>query len=88
MINPINRLSRLPDYFRIDAGIGYDIKFGNINSTLSASLINLTDRQNVSYIQYTFSLPNQNDGPQRGAVVGNASNLLNRTLNLSWHFKF
>ncbi|MFT4566090.1 MAG: ferric enterobactin receptor [Saprospiraceae bacterium] len=88
MINPVNRLSRLPDYFRIDAGVGYGLKIGNVNSAISASLINLLDRQNVSYIQYTFSLPNQNNDSQRGTVVGNASNLLNRTLNLSWKFSF
>ncbi len=88
MISPRNRLSRLPDYFRIDAGVGYGLKIGNVNSTVSASLINLLDRQNVSYIQYTFSLPNQNNDAQRGTVVGNASNLLNRTLNLSWQFSF
>lgn len=86
---PEDRISRLPDYIRLDFGVGYDVKFRGVSSTFSASLINTLNRQNVSYIQYAFSLPTQSSSQQsRGTVVGNTSNLLSRTLNFSWRFSF
>ncbi len=87
-LTPEERQSRLPNYIRLDMGLGYRFLIGGLKSSFNASLINFLDRDNVSYIQYTFTLPSHNHAAPRGAFVGNTSNLIPRTLNLSWKIEF
>jgi len=82
--------SLLPDYARLDFGVGYKLKIGKKELSLKASLVNALDRQNVTYLQYTFALPPAADtnAGTRGTNLGSTTNLINRTLNLSARLSF
>ncbi|MEL6123836.1 MAG: hypothetical protein AAFR14_08940, partial [Bacteroidota bacterium] len=81
--------SVLPDYVRVDLGVGYEWTWDDHRLGLALSLVNALDRENVTYIQYTFALPGRDGGQlDRGSTLGNASNLLDRTLNLTVSYRF
>ena len=78
---PSDRIKYLPFYERIDIGAAYQLQFKQLRATLGASVFNLTNRNNVQYVQYIASIPGSRPGDNR--VVGFDTNLLDRTFNLS-----
>ncbi|MBX2815123.1 MAG: hypothetical protein KTR24_03965, partial [Saprospiraceae bacterium] len=79
--------SVLPDYHRIDIGLGYEAKIGRTAVLLYTSIVNALDRSNVKYLQYVFSVPNEN-GSNLRTVVGSETNLLPRTLDVGVQLKW
>ena len=77
------RTKRLPSYQRLDLSAAYKLKFGNHNATFGLSIFNALNHQNVKYEQLIESRP-QDDQRPLNTVVGTTTNLLNRTLNLSF----
>lgn len=75
------RFSRLPAYFRMDISSGYDFKIKHSNVGLSFSIFNLTNNQNVQYIQSVVTELQANQ-TSVNSVIGNESSLLNRTFNV------
>ncbi len=90
IIDPEDRIKRLPDYSRIDLGLSYHFPIGNAGASLGASVFNLTDRENVRYLQYVFALPVLRQGNEtvKPTVIGTQTNLLGRTLNLQFRLEF
>lgn len=84
---PELRFTRLPAYQRIDMSATYDFKISKVSSSLSIALFNTFNNQNVKYVQSVSTDIQQNSIPVN-TVIGNESNLLGRTLNLSWHIGF
>jgi len=81
---PANRRNkRLPSYQRLDLSTAYGFKFGEHKASIGLSLFNALDHQNVKYEQLIESRPQDNEIPLN-TVVGTTTNLLNRTLNLSF----
>ncbi len=76
----------LPAYWRIDLGIKYRFKLSSFKGTIGLSVFNVSDRDNVKYLQYIFSVPLQ-DG-LLNSVIGTETTLLGRTPNLSLRFDF
>ncbi len=78
---------RLRPYHRIDVSVAYDFKISKYNSKLTFSVFNLMDTQNVKYIHSvaTELTPNQNN---INVILGNETNLLNRTVNLGFNIEF
>ena len=81
-IDPVQRITRLPDYQRIDLGVNYSFMIGGLQASTGFSVFNLTNHQNVKYYQYYYSIPAR-DGSNRNHVIGNQTNMLSRTFNLS-----
>ena len=77
------RFKRLPAYQRLDLSAGYGLDLGEHKASLSLSVINALDNMNVKYEQLIESR-DQDDQKPLNAVVGTTTNLLNRTLNLSF----
>ncbi|MEM9934925.1 MAG: carboxypeptidase-like regulatory domain-containing protein [Bacteroidota bacterium] len=81
IINPNDRIRRIPDYHRVDLGLSYKIPIKEVNAVLGANVYNLLDRSNIKYLQYTYSITD--DQQTNGSVIGSETSLLDRTLNLS-----
>lgn len=79
---PEQRFKRLPAYERIDISATYDFKISNFTSSLSLSIFNVLNNQNVKYVQSVTTEIEQNQIPVN-TVIGSDSNLLGRTVNLS-----
>lgn len=86
-VSPENRWKRLPAYQRLDISATFDFNLFNNSSSLSLSIINLLNSQNVKYVQSVSAEIVQNQIPIN-TVIGSESNLLGRTLNLSWCQEF
>jgi outer membrane receptor for ferrienterochelin and colicin len=86
-LSPEERLSYLPAYSRIDIGAEYSFNIGDANASAGISVFNLTNRNNVQYIQQVYNLPGAVPGSS-STVVGTETNLLDRTLNLSLKLEF
>ena len=86
-LNPEDRLERVDPYHRIDLSAGYTFKIGKLDMTLSASVFNLMNTQNVQYIQSVATQLNP-DEKIVNTIVGNESELLNRTFNLGVKLQF
>jgi len=82
-ISPTQRNKRLPSYKRLDLSTTYALKFGENKASLSLSLFNALDYQNVKYEQLVESRSKEDSKPLN-SVLGTTTNLLNRTLNLSF----
>ncbi len=79
----------LPDYFRLDIAAAYN--FNISDSTLASfgvSVYNLTNRQNLKYLQYAYRFDTMIQGVPRNIVFGNESELLGRSLNLEFRLQF
>jgi outer membrane receptor for ferrienterochelin and colicin len=91
-INPDQLFSRLPTYHRIDLGLSYPFSWKWAECSLGLSVFNVANRQNVKYQQFVYSIPyqRQEDGASQtlNQVIGNTTNLLNRTWNLSFSVQF
>ncbi|MEM6726676.1 MAG: TonB-dependent receptor, partial [Bacteroidota bacterium] len=87
LINPQDRLDRLPAYWRLDLGVNYRFKIKSLDANIGASVFNVTDRANVKYLQFIYSLPGEQTMPQN-EVLGTQTNLLPRTVNLNVGLRF
>ncbi|NND33128.1 MAG: TonB-dependent receptor, partial [Saprospiraceae bacterium] len=86
---PRTAIRNLPSYQRIDLGIDYSFHFFSQKSTLGFSCFNITDHQNVKYLQYIFSIPTDSRiGAPLRTVVGSETTLLGRTLNFRFRLEF
>lgn len=82
-----NRYKTLPEYFRVDFGLGYNFKINNHTAKIRLSLFNAFNHQNVKYVKSVVSTFNNNQMPVN-AVIGDESSLLLRTLNLEARWEF
>ena len=80
LLEPSTRLERLPAYHRVDISAAYNFNIGKYNASVSASVFNLLNTQNVQYIQSVTTQVNDNQKTEN-IIVGNESELLNRTIN-------
>ena len=80
LLEPSTRLERLPAYHRIDISAAYNFNIGKYNASVSASVFNLMNTQNVQYIQSVTTQVND-EQKMENIIVGNESELLNRTIN-------
>ena len=82
-----SNLKRLPHYARVDLGCSYQFELNKIKNSLSFQIYNLGNRQNIKQIHYLSELKNPRL-PTQGVIVGTITNMLNRTINLSWNVQF
>lgn len=89
-LRPEDRISFLPDYYRVDVGASYNFDWGRTQGRLGASIFNVFDRQNVKYRQYIYSIPNQRNEnlPDVNEVRGTDLLLLGFTPNVSFSLHF
>ncbi|MEE9373565.1 MAG: TonB-dependent receptor [Saprospiraceae bacterium] len=83
--------STLPYYMRFDLSLDYKFDFKKNKLKFGISVLNILNRSNVKYLQFTAKLPsNQNGGNPNGRqdVLGIQTNQLDRTLNLSFGIEF
>lgn len=86
---PKEVFDQLAYYSRIDVGLTYHFKLFKEDACLGVSVFNLTNRQNVKYIQQTYAIPLQTDLPEAlSAVIGNEASLLDRTIDFSFSLRF
>ena len=85
-----DRISYLEDYHRLDVGLQYEFSLLGGDATLGFSVFNLLDRQNVKYRQYIYNLPVANSVNNRfnNNVLGTELQMLNRTPNVSFGWRF
>lgn len=86
-LDPKLRLRRVDPYHRIDISGTYNFKLGKFNSSVTASIFNLMNTKNVQYIQAVSTQVNANNNTQN-FIIGNESELLNRTVNLGFSIDF
>ena len=88
-LTPEQRISRLPHYARFDLGASYYFEIDGARAKFGFSVYNLLNRQNVSYLQYIFSIPTlTNQNRPVNTVIGTQTNQLNRTVNLSFTLSY
>ncbi len=85
--SPKDRFKRVSAYSRIDISCTYQFKIRSIDSSLSFSMINLLNRENVKYVQNISEEVDQNT-ETLNIIVGNESGLLERTFNVAWRIVF
>jgi hypothetical protein len=91
LMNPLDRLSYLEDYHRVDIGFAIPIHLNNDKSfVLEASIFNLFNRKNVSYRQFIFQLPaSLKEIPSaKELIVGNELQMPGITPNVNLMFSF
>jgi len=90
ILRAMDRISRLPSYHRIDLSASYPFTLGRFQGSLGISVFNLTDNQNVKFLQYIYSLPIERPGQNlpRNLVIGNETGLIDRTFNLDFKVEF
>jgi len=82
-------LRMLPDYFRLDIAAAYNFNISeSILASFGVSVYNLTNRQNLKYLQYAYRFDTMIQGVPRNIVFGNESELLGRSLNLEFRLQF
>ena len=81
-------LSRLPAYFRSDIAINRSFKLGAADAMIGVSVYNLTNRQNVKYLQYAYKVELQQGNNKQDIILGTESELLNRSLNINFNLRF
>lgn len=89
--NPGSFIQRLPDYMRFDLGAAYNFDLFGRDAKVELSVLNILNRQNVKYLQFTALIPvenDQNNNSLRQEVLGTQTNQLDRTVNLSFGIKF
>lgn len=85
------RLNYLRDYHRIDLGVSYTFPLFAKQASLGFSIFNLTNRQNIKYIQYIYQLDETRGikpSNSKKIVLGNELDLLDRTYNFSFKIEF
>ncbi|MGK0362977.1 MAG: ferric enterobactin receptor [Saprospiraceae bacterium] len=86
-LNPKSLFSYLPAYRRLDIGVFYAFQVVKTKSEVGVSLFNALNNQNLKYVQSITSSDMLN-GSTINTILGSETNLLNRTLNVSWRMKF
>jgi len=91
-LNPSLLFDRLPAYHRIDLGLSYQFAWKWTDMALGVSVFNLTNRDNVKYQQFIYSIPYLTR-PEEGErslnqVIGNTTSMLGRTLNIRLSARF
>ncbi|MDF1694969.1 MAG: TonB-dependent receptor plug domain-containing protein [Saprospiraceae bacterium] len=86
-LDPKVRLKRVDPYHRIDISSSYNFKIGKFDSRVTASIFNLMNTKNIQYIQSVSTQVNANQNVQN-IIIGNESELLNRTFNLGLSINF
>lgn len=81
-------VSWLPAYLRLDMGVAYKFKVGPANARVGASIFNLTNNQNVKYLQFIYSFNSEENNRVMNTIIGSQTDLLDRTLNLSFGLEF
>lgn len=91
-LSPDQLFDRLPAYHRLDLGISYSFTWSWLDCALGLSVFNVTNRQNVKYQQFVYSVPFQkadNGAPKNlNQVIGTTTGMLDRTLNVSFRAQF
>ena len=88
-LTPDQRISRLPHYARFDLGANYNFEIDGAKAQFGISVFNLLNRQNVSYLQYVFSVPSLNNQQKLvNTVIGTQTNQLSRTINFSFKLSY
>jgi len=86
--NPRDFLKTLPYYMRFDLSAAYNFSLLGKKGKVEVSVLNLLDRENVKYLQFTAQVPveNNNGGGQKKqqTILGTQTNQLDRTFNLSF----
>ncbi|MBK8503202.1 MAG: TonB-dependent receptor plug domain-containing protein [Saprospiraceae bacterium] len=76
-------IKNLPSYQRIDLGVDYHFKLLSKKGTIGVSCFNVSDHDNVKYLQYIFSVPLDNlPGKKANTILGTETTLLGRTPNV------
>ena len=75
-------ISLLPDYHRIDITVAHHFELHHFPATISVSVFNLLNRNNVKYRQQVSSLSNRVLSNNR--VLGTNSDLLDRTFSINF----
>lgn len=86
-IDPDNRIRRVKPYRRVDISAAYAFKIGNFDASLTATVFNLMNTKNLKYIQSVSTDTNAGQTEQN-IIIGNESELLNRTFNLGFRVGF
>ena len=89
--NPRNFQNRLPHYMRFDLSTDYRFTIGKNKAKIGASVLNVLDRSNVKYLQFTARLQVEqidNGKKPKQTVLGTATNQLGRTFNLNFGIEF
>lgn len=89
-VSPDHFVRRLPDYARFDLGTAYNFDLLHKKAKIELSVLNLLNRENVKYLQFTVLVPINQDNVQAlsEAVLGTQTNQLDRTFNVSFQLKF
>jgi outer membrane receptor for ferrienterochelin and colicin len=87
-VDPRRVVSWLPAYFRLDAGAAYSFSVGSTSAKLGISVFNLTNNNNVKYLQFIYSDVFEIGGNGINTINGSQTDLLDRTLNLSFELEF
>lgn len=78
----------LPSYQRLDVGVDYQFAIGPTKAKLGFSVFNLTNNANVKYLQFIYSTNSEETSRPENRIIGSQTDLLNRTLNLSFGLEF
>lgn len=88
MLDRKENLKRLPDYFRSDISATYNFNIMATRARLGVSVYNLSNRQNVKYLQYAYRVKTEFNGKTQDFILGTESELLNRSVNLNFSINF
>ena len=80
-------LLNLPDYVRFDVGLKYETRISGLDAYVKGSVYNLLNRQNVKFIQQTFSVP-VDTGSEDEVIIGSESSLVDRLINFTLGINF
>ncbi|PHN05596.1 TonB-dependent receptor [Flavilitoribacter nigricans] len=78
----------LPSYQRLDVGVDYKFNIGSMKAKMGLSVFNLTDNANVKYLQFIYSTNSEETNRITNRIIGSQTDLLDRTLNLSFGLEF
>lgn len=78
----------LPSYQRLDAGIVYQFPLGSTTARLSCAVFNVTNHDNVKYLQYIYSVQVEENNRILNNVLGAQTDLLDRTLSVGCSILF
>ena len=92
---PRDFLKSLPHYMRFDLATAYNFNLSSKKAKIELSVLNILDRNNVKYLQFTALVPGENSNNGGGAgdnnqqiILGTQTNQLDRTINLSFKLEF
>lgn len=83
-----DNVRRIPSYQRLDLGVDFNFNIGRSKAKLGLSVFNLTDNDNVKYLQFIYSTNPEETNRPVNRIIGSQTDLLDRTLNLSFGLTF